>query len=65
MKDVPLNKRGRMYFQSDGALPHFSCELKISVTIVSLDGGLSVGVPTIGQPGLETYGYWIVMCGDG
>jgi len=23
LEDVPLNKRGRMYFQRDGAPPHF------------------------------------------
>jgi hypothetical protein len=26
LEDVPLNKRGRMYFQHDGAPPHFSHE---------------------------------------
>jgi len=27
LEDVPLNKRGRMYFQHDGAPPHFSREV--------------------------------------
>jgi len=28
LDDVPLNKRGRMYFQHDGAPPHFSREVR-------------------------------------
>jgi len=28
LEDVPLNKRGRMYFQHDGAPPHFSREVR-------------------------------------
>jgi len=28
LEDVPLNKRGRMYFQHDGAPPHSSCEVR-------------------------------------
>ena len=28
LEDVPLNKRGRMYFQHDGAPPHFSSEVR-------------------------------------
>ena len=28
LEDVPLNKRGRMYFQNDGALPHSSREVR-------------------------------------
>jgi len=28
LEDVPLNKRGRMYFQHDGALPHSSREVR-------------------------------------
>jgi len=28
LEDVPLNKRGRMYFQHDGAPPHFSLEVR-------------------------------------
>jgi len=27
LEDVPLNKRGRMYFQHDGAPPYSSCEV--------------------------------------
>jgi hypothetical protein len=27
LEDVPLNKRGRMYFQHDGA-PHSACEVR-------------------------------------
>jgi len=27
LEDVPLNKRGRMYFQHDGASPYSSCEV--------------------------------------
>jgi len=30
LEDVPLNKRGRMYFQHDGAPPHSSREVRIS-----------------------------------
>ena len=29
LEDVPLNKRSRMYFQNDGAPPHFSSEVRI------------------------------------
>jgi len=28
LEDVPLNKRGRMYFQHDGAHPHFSHDVR-------------------------------------
>ena len=28
LEDVPLNKRGRIYFQHDGAPPHSSCEVR-------------------------------------
>ena len=28
LEDVPLNKRGRMCFQHDGAPPHSSCEVR-------------------------------------
>ena len=28
LEDVPLNKRGRIYFQHDGAPPHFSREVR-------------------------------------
>ena len=51
--DVPLNKRGRMYLQHDGA-PHSSREVRNFLTIVSLGNGSDVAVPTIGQPGLRT-----------
>ena len=30
LEDLPLNKRGRMYFQHDGARPHFHMKLEIS-----------------------------------
>ena len=52
--DVPLNKRGRLYFQHDGAPPHSSREVRNFLTIVSLGNGSDVAVPTIGQPGLQT-----------
>ena len=53
LEDVPLNKRGRMYLQHDGA-PHSSREVRNFLTIVSLGNGSDVAVPTIGQPGLRT-----------
>jgi len=55
LEDVPLNKQGHIYFQHDGAPPHFSCEVRNFLNyIVSLGDGSDVVVPTIGQPGLQT-----------
>ena len=39
-EDVPLNKRGRMYFQHDGAPPHFlPHEVRYFLTYISLGDG--------------------------
>ena len=54
LEDMPLNKRGRMYFQHDGAPPHSSCEVRNFPNYVSLGDGTDVVVHTIGQPGLQT-----------
>jgi len=54
LEDVPLNKRGCMYFQHDELLLILHVKLEISWTMVSLGDGSDVAVPTIGQPGLQT-----------
>jgi len=53
LEDVPLNKRGRMYFQNNGAPPRFSREVR-NFLIIPLGDVSDVAVSTIGQPGLQT-----------
>jgi hypothetical protein len=61
LENVPLNKRGLMYFQHAELLLIFHVKLELFWTVVSLGNGWAVAVPTIGQPGLQTSAHWIIL----
>jgi len=54
LDDVPLNKRGRMYFQHEGAPPHSSREIRKFLNYRFPGQWIGRGGPHNCQPGLQT-----------
>ena len=60
LEDVPLNKRGRMYFQHDGAPPHSSCEVRNFLNYCFPEWWIGRGSPhnwSDRSPGLSSLDY--------